>query len=75
MRQWRGREIHIHFDAGAFHPEHECVLTVNGSVLDDNLLREDSLEAGASVDVQVEWKPAGEKSATVHVRNRERSQA
>lgn len=75
VRQWRGREIHIHFDAGAFHPEHDCVLTVNGSVLDDNLLREDSLEAGASVDVQVEWKPAGEKSATVHVRNRERSQA
>jgi len=75
VRQWRGREIHIRFDAGAFHPEHDCVLTVNGSVLDDNLLREDSLEAGASVDVQVEWKPRGENSATVHVRNRERSQA
>jgi len=74
-RLWRGREVHIRFDARSYNPDHACVLTVNGSVLDKNLLSEESLEDGASVDVQVEWKPAAEISATVHVRNRERSQA
>lgn len=74
-RLWRGREVHIRFDARSYNPDHACMLTVNGSVLDNNLLSEESLEDGASVDVQVEWKPATEISASVHVRNRERSQA
>ncbi len=74
-RLWRGREVHIRFDARSYNPDHACVLTVNGIVLDNNLISEESLEDRASVDVQVEWKPAAEISATVHVRNRERSQA
>ena len=74
-RLWRGCEVRIRFDARAFNPEHACVLIVNGRTLEDNLLSEESLGDAASVDVRVEWKPAAETTATVHVRNRERSQA
>jgi len=74
-RLWRGREVCIRFDARAFNPEHACVLIVNGRTLEDNLLSKELLGDGSGVDVRVEWRPSGETTATVHVRNRERSQA
>jgi cellobiose phosphorylase len=74
-RRWRGREIRIHFDAASYEPEHECQLRIDGEDLATNLLREDMLPKDGPIDIQVRWASPCDGTTTVHVRNRERSQA
>ena len=74
-RSWRGRTINIEFDAGAYNPEHRCVLTIDGTAFEHNLITEDTIEPGATVTVRVGWAEGDPHTPTIHVRNRERSQA
>jgi hypothetical protein len=73
VRRWRGRDITIVFDAAQYHPEHECVLTLDGVVLETNLITESMLAEGASAEAAVRWVAPEHQAPDVLVRNRERS--
>ena len=53
--------------------DHECVLTLDGSVLEDNLVREDTVPHGASVTLSVRWVADRDSTPELRVMNRERS--
>ncbi len=75
VRRWRGRDIHIEFDAAAYRPDHQCILSIDGTTLGSNLLAESSLPDGDRVNISVRWVPAANQPAPdIRVRNRERSQ-
>ncbi len=42
-RVWRGRTVRVTFDAARFAPDRRAVLTVNGEVIEGNLLRADGV--------------------------------
>ncbi len=73
VRRWRGRDITIVFDAAQYHPGHECVLTLDGVVLETNLITESMLAEGASAEAAVRWVAPEHRVPDVLVRNRERS--
>jgi cellobiose phosphorylase len=73
VRRWRGRDIHIEFDAGDYDPTHRCELTINGTTQATNLLTESTLPAGANIEVRVRWVATNQPTPDIHIRNRERS--
>ena len=73
VRRWRGRDITIQFDAAQYDPEHECVLTLDGVMLETNLITESMLGGAKSASVTVRWVSPGQNAPDVRVRNRERS--
>jgi cellobiose phosphorylase len=72
-RRWRGRTVTIEFDASTYDPDRECVLSMEGSMLKDNLLTEDMIPEGASVTVQVRWIADRGSMTELRVKSRERS--
>jgi cellobiose phosphorylase len=74
VRRWRGRDIVISFDAAEFDADHACVLTIDGSIVESNLITESMLPEGSVTEVTVAWAPAEPAAADVRVMNRERSQ-
>lgn len=73
VRRWRGRDITIEFDAGEYQPDHTCVLSINGSVLESNLLTESMIPVDSITQVSVNWVPQDQATLEIRVRNRERS--
>lgn len=74
VRRWRGRDITIVFDARGFDPDAPCTLALDGKPLDDNLLTESMIPAGANAEVTARWDTAHNHTPEIRVRNRERSQ-
>lgn len=56
VRRWRGRELVIEFDAGAFSPDAQARLTLDGRVLDSCEIRESDLPSSGRVHVMVQWE-------------------
>lgn len=73
VRRWRGRDVAITFDAADYRPGRPCVLTLDGTELESNLLSEASIPEGSSAEVRVTWDPGNHAAPQIHVRNRERS--
>lgn len=74
VRRWRGRDIHIEFDASTYQPDHQCILSIDGNILGSNLLAEASLPDGNRINISVRWVPANQPTPDSRIRNRERSQ-
>lgn len=74
VRRWRGRDIAISFDAAEFNPDHACVLTIDGTIVESNLITETMLPRGKGAEVTVAWAPPEPAAPDVRVMNRERSQ-
>jgi len=72
-RRWRGRNIHIAFDATDFDPANECVVTLNGRPLVDNTITESMIPPGTSAQVAVRWVPQDQPTPEILVPQRERS--
>ena len=72
-RRWRGRDIVIEFDANEYQPDSICVLVVNGTTLDSNVITEKMVPVGSNTLVRVQWKPKSQSTIEVHIHNRERS--
>jgi cellobiose phosphorylase len=69
-RRWRGRTIRVRFDAAEFEPGRKAVITVNGRVMEQNVITATTLAAvpagvngtaaASEVEVQVRWVVAAE---------------
>lgn len=59
QRTWRGREVHVTFDAASFVPGATPTITVNGAAHEGNVLPETLVSsgggAGAPISVDVSW--------------------
>lgn len=74
VRRWRGRDISIVFDATEYLPNSTCVLSIDGSDLNTNILTESMIPIGGSTEVHVRWIPINQATLEVRVHKRERSQ-
>lgn len=73
-RQWRGRRVIVEFDAAAFDPAVEPVLTfADGSPIAGCVLSETNLPATGEVHVRVSWPGAAEPVTVIGARSGARS--
>ncbi len=55
VRQWRGREIVIRFDAAAYDAGAECIVELNGAIVPEQRITEAMLAPGVLSEVSVRW--------------------
>lgn len=73
VRRWRGRDIHIEFDAKDYDPSLECELTVNDTKHTTNLLTESMLPKSQRIQVRASWVKPIQPTPDIKIRNRQRS--
>lgn len=55
QREWRQRRIVVEFDAATFDASTPAVVTVDGRVVADGIVREDAAPVGGVIEVRVAW--------------------
>lgn len=72
VRRWRGREIVIRFDAGAYDSKYECVVDLDGTIVPDGRITEAMLGKGERGHVSVRW--VARDAPVVRIPSRQRSE-
>lgn len=74
-RTWRGRRVRVRFDARAFDPELDAVVTLNGAPVPGGLIDESMLPDGAEADVRVTWSAGADTTPQIRTKTTQRSQS